>query len=317
LVLATSAFAIAVQGNFLSQGINPHILFKSGFASAVALSAPNAGGLNGWQELTGKQSNSSFSWPISAWGGTANCTNCGIQDFAPSFSNSIAIQTDHYGHQSPVLSMSMNEVGGSSGTNPGDGSASQVDDLWLPSNTLAQQTDIYMSEWVYLQPDVGTQLIPGGPLPNGLYGNWRSLYGWKTGGTGNNYGGDFRIEGSVRIENNSQLCWGIEWDTDANGSVPFQSFYLPPDNCSVPVPVGQWFRLETFTHRAADTTGEFWAKVNGVTITDHFGANLGSGISYCNGPCPINRFFLTLDYTNGNVPAWQYVDDIVLMDKAP
>jgi hypothetical protein len=117
--------------------------------------------------------------------------------------------------------------------------------------------DLYTSEWIKFQPDLASQLSPG-QNADGTWGNWRALFEWKTGGQGANYGGDYRVKVSVNMDNSGHLYWSSAGDNNANGPYPFQTF-RQSDNHTVPVIAGQWFHLETFTHRSTGSDGEFWA----------------------------------------------------------
>jgi hypothetical protein len=71
--------------------------------------------------------------------------------------------------------------------------------LLMPSAQAAQEGDLYISEWVKLQPDLASQLVPG-KMADGSWGNWRALFEWKTGGPkGANYTGDYRIKVSINM----------------------------------------------------------------------------------------------------------------------
>jgi hypothetical protein len=181
--------------------------------------------------------------------------------------------------------------------------------LLTPSAALAEEDDLYTSEWIKFQPDLASQLIPG-QNPDGTYGNWRALFEWKTGGQGTSYGGDYRIKVEVHMDSSGHLFWSSAGDNNANGPYPFQTFWQSV-NHTVPVVAGQWFHLETFTHRATGSDGEFWAKVDGQTIVDHVGPNIGVNND------PINRIMLSQVYTGGRLPAYQWLDDVEIWSGAP
>jgi hypothetical protein len=150
-----------------------------------------------------------------------------------------------------------------------------------------------------------------GQMPNGLWGNWRVMFEWKTGGTGANWGGDLRTIVTIHKSNGS-LHWETSVDTNANGNYSCNgSCYSPIINTTVPVPVGQWFRFETFTHRSYGPDGHFWAKVNGQYIVDRYQMNIGSHGD------PINRLFLCNLYSNAIAPQYQWIDDIEIWEGVP
>jgi predicted xylan-binding protein with Ca-dependent carbohydrate-binding module len=267
------------------------LLFASGFENGVALDAPGAGN----QGLSGADSTTGFAWPPSVWGGGA-----ALQLLDGSFINRIETVIGHDGTPTHALFQSVTGASGGDAQDPL---------VFTPTATLAQEGDLYSSEWVKFQPDLATQLFPGQDS-SGNWGNWRALFEWKTGGQGANYGGDYRVKVSVDMDNSGHLFWSSAGDNNANGPYPFQTFWQT-DNHTVPVVAGQWFHLETFTHRSAGADGEFWAKIDGQTIVDHQGPNIG-----VHGD-PINRVMLAQDYTGGHLPASQWVDDVQLWDGAP
>jgi hypothetical protein len=267
------------------------LLFSSGFEDGVTLNPPSGG----QQDIVGTDAITGFSWPPNIWGGGAY-----FQLLDPGvFDNHIASVTGHDGTSTRALyqSVQQNRVG-----------ATTQDPLLIaPTASLAQQGDLYTSEWIKFQPDLKSQLIPG-QMPDGSWGNWRALFEWKTGGQGIlSYGGDYRVILSVAMDNSGNLYWNTRGDNNANGPYPFQK-YWSSDNYTVPVSAGQWFHLETFTHRSTGGDGEFWAKVDGQTIVDHIGPNIGVHND------PINRIMLSQVYTGGRTPAYQWVDDVQIWD---
>jgi hypothetical protein len=112
------------------------------------------------------------------------------------------------------------------------------------------------------------------------------------------------------MDSSGNLYWDSAGDNNANGPYPFQNYWTS-DNHTVPVVAGQWFHLETFTHRSTGSDGEFWAKVDGQTIVDHMGSNIGVNND------PINRIMVSENYSNGHMPASQWVDDVQIWDGIP
>jgi hypothetical protein len=153
-------------------------------------------------------------------------------------------------------------------------------------------TDFYISAWVKLPADLAQQLGPGGWIAP--FGEWKSA-------------GDFRVVTNIVIDNAGTPYWNMKWDTNANGSVPLQTFWTG-ENHSVAVPLGEWFHVEFFTHRD-NTNGEVWLKVNGQTVFDHVGDNIGVNNA------PIDRIFIANPYSNK--PISLYVDDIQVWDGVP
>jgi hypothetical protein len=278
-----------------------NLLFESGFEPNTVLGQNTPNNYPISQPLSGVDQTTGFTWPGNVWGGAIGLSVTG----GATANNQIQSVTGHNGSATNALYMDLVSIAQDSNQNS----------LFLtPLNTISQQGDLYTSAWFKLQPDLATNQLFPGQNPDGSWGDWRTLWEWKS---GDNSGGvrgstaksDFRITILMNLSNNGQLFWSTTWDND--GETDPYVLYWSATNTSVPVPVGQWFQFETFTHRAADDTGHFWAKVNGVTLFDHYGPNIGKYNS------PINRIWLANDYTNGHLPAYQWVDDIQIWDSPP
>ena len=286
--MLNGALAIAALFAHVVPASAANLLFSSGF-EGIGLNAPSGG----WETFSGTDSVTGFSWGApSVWGGGTS-----LQVLDGTFVNQIQTVIGHDGSSTQALYQSV----------AGRSAADAQDPLiFTPTAPTAQEGDLYTSEWVKFQPDLATQLFPGQDS-SGNWGNWRALFEWKTGGEGANYGGDYRIKVGVAMDGGGHLFWSSAGDNDANGSYAFQTFWQT-DNHTVPVVAGQWFHLETFTHRSAGADGEFWAKVDGQTIVDHLGSNVGVA------GAPINRIMVAQDYTGGHLPAYQWVDDVQIWD---
>lgn len=274
------------------------LLFKSGFESNMVLQGPLTG--NGYQEkqLTGTDAATGYSWPIKAWGGYSYLQAMAYGGYK------LAIDGSKPRTGSKSLYQQITNI---STANYGD--ANQIPLIWSPTNTLTQQKDLYITGWYYLQPDLADKLVytsGGGPQSNGLWGDWRMFWEYKTGGTGTNWGGDFRTKIEIMKNSSGKLYWKINADNNANGGYPRNSacWTSPVTNTTVPVPLGQWFKFEAFIHRSSGSDGRFWAKINGQTLIDRYQNNIGSHND------PINRMFLSTVYTHGKAPQYQWVDDI-------
>lgn len=137
-----------------------NLLMKSGFESNVSL-APAGGG---WQMLSGVDNNTGFNFSNPVWGGLT-----GIQLLTASYVNQFQSVTGRTGAQTRALYQSMNHV---------NDWRAQIPLIWLPKNSVAQQTDLYQSSYIKFQPDLMNQLVPG--TLNGLWGNWRAVWEIKT-----------------------------------------------------------------------------------------------------------------------------------------
>jgi hypothetical protein len=141
---------------------------------------------------------------------------------------------------------------------------------------------------------------------------WRSVFAWKTADPG-----DYRVvayvaswhDGCGGVKPNGALYWEVRGDSEANGGLPYQLFWKV-DNCSIAVPVDEWFKFEVFWHRSSGSDGRVWVAVNGNVVADRFGPNIGVNNS------PINRIMMPL-YTDHAVPWYQWVDDLQIWAGFP
>jgi hypothetical protein len=254
-----------------------NLLFSSGFEGDLALTPPR----DGWQDIEGTDSETGATWPARIWGGTTRIqVLTGHGSPSGVIGNSIETVIGHRGL--PTRALRLEVLRRTSG-------ATQSPLLLLPTQ---EPGEFYISMWVRLPPDIGRLLGPGG---------WAAINpAWKT-------RGDFRVGTAVEVAADGTPYWRMRWDTDANGSVPIQVIW-ERTNHRVPVPQGEWFRLEFFTHRGG-MNGRAWLKVNGQSLFDHTGRNIGVRNA------PIDRIFLGTSYGSKPFPVW--IDDVQIWDGVP
>ena len=257
-----------------------NLLLSSGFGSGVTVSSPyNIQSVQAWERLQGTDSTTGFTWPGTLWGGSQIQMLTEGGTLSNVISNSIDTVTGHDGTQTAALDLNvMQKVTG----------ITQDAFLIQPATS---PTDFYTSMWIQLPSNLQQLLGPGG---------WVATAGeWKT-------TNDFRSYFGIYEDGSGKLQWEAKWDNLA-GSLPQQTFWHAY-NSNVPVSAGQWMHLETYTHRDA-TNGETWLKVNGQTVFDHTGDNIGVEND------PINRIFLANSYSNA--PLKVLVDDLQVHDGVP
>jgi len=293
------------------------LLFSSGFEGSFNLHPlTDCWGTGCWQEFDGTDSVTGFSWPGNVWGGGSkilllsdpvNTTSATINDY---LFDRIDTVTGHTGAQTHALFQE--NAQNVNGTGPMGTSAEQNVLQFLPQN---EGGDMYVSYWVKLQPDLVQKMtnLPDGPgIDTG--GTWRSFFAIKTGGQvawgGPADNGDYRIEAYVVTSGGGAPYWRIWGDNNAGGNAPLVNNWTEV-NRDVPVPVDQWFKFEIFWHRSAGSDGRVWMAVNGQTLADHHGPNMGAW------NMPINRIFAPLLYTGAAMPAYQWVDDLEIWDGFP
>ena len=249
------------------------LLFSTGFEGSVSLSSPQ---VNSSVEALQSLQNTGTVW------GRAPTVQMlsGAGNYDSVFSNAITATTGHDGAQTRALHLDVN-------SRPADYTQSPL--LFQPTS---EPGDFYMSAWMKLPDNLWSKLGGGGWLA--------ALPEWKT-------AGDFRVVSSIIALDNGQLAWNMQWDTNANGNVPLETFWRGT-NTSVPVPQGEWFKVEFFSHRD-DSDGHTWLKVNGQTVLDHTGDNIGVNNA------PINRVFMGNPYANNPIDVW--LDDVQIWDGVP
>ncbi|MBD0271589.1 MAG: family 16 glycosylhydrolase, partial [Acetobacteraceae bacterium] len=251
-------------------------LFASGFEGGVSL-AP-AG--DDWQEVVGTDSVTGQDWNATVFGG-GNAIQ--ILKDGGAISNSIETVAGHDGHQTRALNLGVDAQGNGS---------TQAPLLFMPDTSRYDVTDLYQSAWVKLPADLPSLLGAGGWLQLGA--NWKSA-------------GDFRFNNVITVDNAGVAHFRSGWDNNANGGLPLQTFWAT-ENRSVAVPLGEWFKVEAFTHRG-ETDGYTSLSINGQIVAEHSGDNIGVNHA------PINRIFMGQAY--GNAAFDVLVDDIEIWDGKP
>jgi len=273
-------------------------LFSSGFESSTAVSPvaqSDCWATGCWQDLTGADSTTGYAWPPAIWGGggrlqllaDAPVTAATIGNF---MINQIQAVTGHNGTPTQTLYSEIKQQGGPSTQDPF---------MLLPTNEAG---DLYISYWLKFQPDLLQKMTPQ---------NWRVFFEWKT-------AGDYRVSANVNswedgcngVKPQGPLFWDIRGDNNANGGLPLEEFWKV-QNCSIAVPVGQWFKFEVFWHRSSGTDGRVWMAVNGNVIADRLGPNMGVNNA------PIDRIMVNQLYSGSPYPIYQWVDDLRIWNNFP
>jgi hypothetical protein len=278
------------------------LLFWSGFEGPLKLAAPDDCYRNGcFQRLVGRDSATGFSWPLELSGGDSRFQLL-VDGPRPTpdtvgqyMFNELRIVRGHGGKPTRALYSEVRQSG-CCGTRPQRGGATQNAFHVLPGADLR---DVYISKWVMLQPDLVDKLHSGD--------GWRVVFEFKE---GNAHGGAFRASLEIHAYHGAPPSWHVQWDNDANGGLPRRDFWRS-DNATVSVPVGEWFKLEVFWHRASDNTGRVWFAVNGQVIDDHYGPTIGVRDD------PVGRIFINQVYSGSTYPIYQWMDDIQVWKTFP
>lgn len=294
------------------------LLFSSGFeGGAMSIVPPwDCWGTGCWQDLVGRDSITGFTWPgtIGDGGGKFLILTDPVQTTPQNVGeyafNRMETVPGPRGSSTTALRQQISK--NVNGTNPMGTSPSQNEFVFTP---LRETSDLYVSYWMKLQPDLVEKMtnLPGGPGISGG-GTWRAIFALKTGGrTSWNTpadNGDYRIEAYVMTYGSKTPYWTILADNNAGGGAPdINRWHI--ENRNVPVPVGEWFKFEIFWHRSASADGRVWMAINGQTIADRRGPNVGAW------NMPINRIMAPILYSGSAMPIYQWVDDVEIWDGFP
>jgi hypothetical protein len=306
----------------------PNLLFRSGFEGTVSVSPVVQGNCwptGCWQDITGPDGTTSFSWPPNIWGGGGRfqlladaSVNAGT--IGNYMVNRIETTTGHNGSTKALYSEI--KQSGCCGTAPQGGGATQDPFMLLPATEPSgTDGDLYISYWMKFQSNMANLMQVG--TPNTGW-NWRAFFEWKT-------AGDYRVIAQVLRDpfvNGGQLYWHVRGDTNANGGVPLQTFW-EVNNTAVAVPVGQWFKFEVFWHRSRNFNnngGRVWMAVNGQVIANVSASTLSGVVCHTN-PCNtsmtginnarIDRIFVNQVYSSTAYPLSQWVDDVQIWRGFP
>lgn len=293
-VLLLALFLAASAASAQSQ-----LLFWSGFEGVTLNPPSNCWNSGCWQDLSGTDTATGFAWPPRVGGGGAAFQLLASPPAnAPVDAGSVngymfsQLQTVTGRRGTPTTAAySQISRSGCCGTGSQDGSngSTQQPFMLLPAYDVQ---DLYVSQWVALQPDLVEKMAAG---------TWRDLFEWKTAGQ------DYRIQLVIKSDGRGGLFWTAIGDTT---QPTFQEFWRI-DNKAVPVPVGQWFKVEAFWHRSWGGDGRVWFAVNGLVVADRYGPNMGP-----NG-APIDRIMMNQLYSGSGYPIYQWVDDVQIWSSFP
>jgi hypothetical protein len=129
------------------------------------------------------------------------------------------------------------------------------------TDTTKPQGMVYFSKWIWLQPDLASR----GPF-------WFEIHETKTNGASTGGGGDperFGVDIDMAAWTNNQPEWTVLHDGWVQGTykVYADSILSPASTVAplttgqtsfAPVPLGQWFRIESAWNRNMNGTGWFW-----------------------------------------------------------
>ena len=272
------------------------LLFWTGFEGTTVPGTPLDCYKNGcYQEITGKDSWTGFTWPPVVKSSKARYQMLSNSGSMPSPStigeymwNQVQTVTGPKGNSTKAM-YSHIAKSGCCGTGEQGSGSTQLPYLIYPDSDVPE---LYISKWIKLQPDLSEKMGSG---------NWRAIYETKTSDT------DHRLIVYVNTDASGKPYWMVRTDSWTPKHVDYWRVY----NYDVPVPVGQWFKFEAYFKRSAGSDGRVWVAVNGKVITDKYGPTMGPNKS------PINRIFMTQVYSGSAYPIYQWVDNVQVWSTFP
>lgn len=285
------------------------MLFRSNFGPGVTVNAPTnffSSGKGALQHITGIDKETGYSWPVKAFGTNFSGLMLITKDAVTSATIGDYI-TNEIRSVSGPKGKTINEIFQNVKIKGDVGEASsQSPYMFNRSSTLGDVKDFYMTYWIKYPADLTEKLDPTVSA-----GNWRAHFSFKTGGyNGNDSSGDYRIAINILKDTDGNLYWLTKGDSDANGPVPITTYWRD-DNRVVPVPVGEWFKFEVYSHRSSGSDGRFWAAVNGQEIVDYHGPNMGDY------DLPITRIMPHNTYSGGYGPIEAHITGFEIWDGFP
>ena len=296
-------------------------LFGAGLEGAALepFEAAECGDLGCWQDVSGMDTRTGFSWPPDLWGGSGRFQLVADAPVTPAtigdhIVNDVRTVVGPTGAETRALYSEIKQSG-CCGLNPQLEGVTQSNFQLFPA---AQTGDVYISYWLMFQPNL--EELMGACGPNIEY-QWRAPFTWKT-------AGDYRVILQVQRDRDPGSCafvgplyWRVAGNNEANCELhappPGERCPPPPTNLweernySVAVPVGRWFKFEAFWHRSSGNDGRVWMAVDGQVIADHYGPNTGAWNR------PIDRIMVMQLYSSTAYPIYQWIDDIELWDRFP
>lgn len=308
-------------------------LFRGNFTemdgTAVDVSAPNincstgSSGKNCYSEIKNSVVNgvqqtdtSGYTWPIKLWGDGDSGDPDGYGGLLQYLSHSstgevtdyagaaIETTTGHTGNPTHALHQWLSQ--GADLGNP------QVPYVIRPKNTFSQQHDLYLRFWL--------------KYPSALTGYWQMPFQFKTPGADVTDGSDpSKMRVSLFATNSTSFSYGPacgsgqwHWLVQADpGIANSTNVKWQACNATAAVPIGSWFKVEIFFHRATSATGSgrIWVAIDSNVIIDYT-VDAAHGGMYAQGAA-IERLMLPQMYGGDAWPREQFVDDLEIWNGFP
>ena len=256
----------------------PQLLFKSGFEEGVSIIAnPDEDSID-YDLVTGTDTETNFTWPISILGASGSGLHYVEDDNRQAVMSEIQTVIGHDGNETKALYSKENY---------------SVDVTQCPYEILDivdGRKDLYIKYWMKMDSASLTQI-----------NKWRVIFEYKTKDYANGTG--FRLIAFVYTDEEGKAYW--HWQGDANSETAIWEI----DNYEIPVPSNEWFLTEFYWHWSEGNSGRALWKINGQVVGDHHGPTTRNSK-------PIDFIMLTQIYGDAD-PKYQWVDDIEIWNTLP
>lgn len=260
----------------------PQLLFKSGFEGNVQIvestNPDDVDDFSAYNYITGTDSETNFSWPISILGSTNAALHFIDYDDYQAVNSEIQTVIGHDGNPTKAL---YNKQFYDNGVTQCPYEILEISE---------GRKDLYIKYWMKLDTESLSQI-----------NKWRALFEYKTKDYADGTG--FRLISYIYTDTDGNPYW--HWQGDANP----QNAVWEIDNTTVPVPINEWFLTEYYWHWSEGDYGRALWKINGQVIGDHYGPTTRNSK-------PIDFIILTQIYGDAN-PKHQWIDDIEIWDAIP
>lgn len=250
------------------------LLFSSGF-EGVRLGAPQ----EDYQYITGTDSQTGYSWPISILGSNFSGIHRINDDNGKAITNDVVLTAGPDGNKTKALFQAIAyDV--------------QVTQTPLQINNIKENPkELYMSYWMKTDSTSFNKKD-----------TWRAIWEYKTKDYAS-YQNGFRMIAFMATDYEGKPYWLFQGDTSPQNPI------WQAENYTFPVILNEWFKVSYHIKWSNGADGYACMRVNGHLIGEHHGPTTANSD-------PLDFIMLTQVYGNSH-PMHQWVDDITIWNGLP
>ena len=234
-------------------GESSRMLFASNFEGDVRFGVPYGSGTSCYQDIVGTDPTTGFDWADcsvlnGSYRGHLITGNSGTNpdNIHEYHDNQILTTTGPHGNQTRAARFKI--IQNTRGANQNI--------FGYFANQSSSPERLYWRYWLRMEPDLAAKMGPNG---------WISFWSWKIGTS------DYRLTTQIWTNSDSVPFWMVQGDSGAGTDNYKRHFRLV--NYDVPVPQGEWCKVEAFYDR--NESGRIWMALNGRVVYDHIPGILG------------------------------------------